>query len=387
MNSNQIGISIIMPLYNKINFVHDSIKSVLSQSFKNWELVVVDDGSIDGSGDVVKHMSNGNKNIKYFYQENKDQLHAINFGIDNSTGRLIMILHADDCLVDSCLERMYYQLINSLSDGLFSSYMIMNESGKVLKITQCIKKFNCNIELIKCLINYGSNSIGDPFFIKRESIEQLRKNYLENNLIYYFNYKDLNNSLKLEATQCWYKYRVFDGNYANSEVGSFVLYTGQIRTVSYLIKHISIRSWAINRYCFKLIKIFKLFYWFITTSKINFNNLTKYFKHMRIALRRNEVAVILLENIIFSLEARMKLKNFDKVLIVENIGEVYKGADARYVYNNLILKKNVNSLYYKLFNEQYTQIECKAEYYDYIQSALDFYSLYTPVFIKDGSCG
>lgn len=101
--SNNYQISIVIPVYNASTFIHESIKSVLNQSYKNIELILVNDGSTDKSWNVLKKYKNKYKNIKIVSQKNHGAGVARNVGIDIASGDYIMFLDADDFLhVGTC---------------------------------------------------------------------------------------------------------------------------------------------------------------------------------------------------------------------------------------------------------------------------------------------
>lgn len=101
--------SVVIPLYNKGNHVIDTINSVLMQTFTEFELIVVDDGSTDNSLDIVKQIKD--KRIKVFEQSNSGVSVARNTGIQKSTGEYICFLDADDYW-----ENNYLETINRLTD-------------------------------------------------------------------------------------------------------------------------------------------------------------------------------------------------------------------------------------------------------------------------------
>ncbi|MFH2013294.1 MAG: glycosyltransferase [Pseudomonadota bacterium] len=86
-------ISVIIPTYNRANFIEEAIESVLSQSYKDFELIVVDDGSTDETGKLVQRYG---ERIFYIYQNKKGVSHARNTGIKNSSGEYIAFLDSDD---------------------------------------------------------------------------------------------------------------------------------------------------------------------------------------------------------------------------------------------------------------------------------------------------
>lgn len=99
-------VSVITPVYNHGSFVGRSIESLISQSYSNWELVVVDDGSTDNSAEVVQ--SYKDPRIKYIHQENqgvKKLAHTINRGMSFTSGELVTMLPSDDTWPSYRLEK------------------------------------------------------------------------------------------------------------------------------------------------------------------------------------------------------------------------------------------------------------------------------------------
>jgi glycosyltransferase involved in cell wall biosynthesis len=89
-------VSVIMPAYNAANYIAESIESVINQSYPHWELLVVDDGSTDDTATIVKRFGATDQRIKYLYQQNGRQGKARNLAIQNSNGKYIAFLDADD---------------------------------------------------------------------------------------------------------------------------------------------------------------------------------------------------------------------------------------------------------------------------------------------------
>ena len=105
MNKEHPLVSVIIPTYNRANILSQAILSVISQSYQNWELIIVDDGSTDNTKNVVEEFTKSDKRIKYIYQENKGQPSAMNTGIKNSAGYFIAFLDDDDQWMSRKLEK------------------------------------------------------------------------------------------------------------------------------------------------------------------------------------------------------------------------------------------------------------------------------------------
>ena len=96
--------SIILPVYNGESFLERCIKSILSQSFTDFELIIVDDGSQDDSLQICQQFAEKDKRISVIHQENKGLSGARNTGLDNCSGEYIIFIDCDDSIKGNLLE-------------------------------------------------------------------------------------------------------------------------------------------------------------------------------------------------------------------------------------------------------------------------------------------
>lgn len=123
-------VSVIIPTYNHARYVGEAIESVLSQSYQDFEIVVVNDGSKDNTVEVIKPYAN---RIRYFEQENKGSAAARNFGISQARGELLAFLDSDDAWLPLKLERQIAELDHDLKLGFVSSgTYVIDEVGSVI---------------------------------------------------------------------------------------------------------------------------------------------------------------------------------------------------------------------------------------------------------------
>ena len=97
-------ISVIIPLYNKEHYIQKTLQSVLTQTYQNWEAIIIDDGSTDNSANIVR--ATIDSRIKFFQQENRGVSYTRNRAIDMATGDFIAFLDADDEWMKDYLEKM-----------------------------------------------------------------------------------------------------------------------------------------------------------------------------------------------------------------------------------------------------------------------------------------
>ncbi len=99
-------VSIIMPVYNTKAYLEKAVRSVMDQTWQNWELLLVDDGSTDGSADLCDRLAGQDKRIRVFHQENHGVSVARNTGLEAAVGSAIAFLDSDDYYEPSCLETL-----------------------------------------------------------------------------------------------------------------------------------------------------------------------------------------------------------------------------------------------------------------------------------------
>lgn len=126
--------SVIIPTFNRAHLLGKAIQSVMDQTFTDWELIVVDDGSTDHTAGVVHSFED--RRIRYYYQENQELNAARNAGIDFSTGKYICILDDDDHFLPDHLECFYRNIISRKTPvAIFRNGLIISmESGKTIRI-------------------------------------------------------------------------------------------------------------------------------------------------------------------------------------------------------------------------------------------------------------
>lgn len=130
--------SIIVPLYNKAPFIRKALESIASQTFKDWELIIVDDGSTDNSLEVVNEyirdvlcvMCDVCKNVRVIHQTNSGVAAARNRGVAESHGEFVCFLDADDRWEPTFLEEIDRMIAEYPDAGIYASNYIYYKPGK-----------------------------------------------------------------------------------------------------------------------------------------------------------------------------------------------------------------------------------------------------------------
>ena len=106
-------ISIIIPAYNVEKYIEETLRSIAKQTFSDFEVLVIDDGSDDGTFDIVKSIASQDRRIKIYTQDNSGQGKARNTGIDNAQGEYLTFVDSDDLVLPDYLSTMYKKMVSN----------------------------------------------------------------------------------------------------------------------------------------------------------------------------------------------------------------------------------------------------------------------------------
>lgn len=156
--------SVVIPTYNRAEFIRKTIESVLIQSLRDFEIIVVDDGSTDNTEAVVKSVAS-NK-IRYYKKENSERAATRNFGAKVSTGIYVNFLDSDDVIYPHHLQSAKKFSEANVNAAIFHlGYDIKDEHGKLLRSV-------ANIQFINQQILSGNILSCNGVFIRKECIMQ-----------------------------------------------------------------------------------------------------------------------------------------------------------------------------------------------------------------------
>lgn len=260
-------VSVIMPTYNDCISIEETLDSLMMQTHKNWELVIVDDGSTDETKEVVemyKEKKDIENKIKYIYQDNGDQLNAILNGIQYLTGDYIYLLHSDDLLAsrdvfEKCIN---YMEKHEECDALTGDLTIIDENSNITG-TQKIEKYKKNDYILAVQeLWLGRNLYVDFAFHRAETFfNQVKNNYIIWNTPYWIDFNN-GNPYMLNVQKADFnllKYRIHSGNYVNSYMGKLNVINGELRTLVYLMKYYNLPAYKLQYFIFRTFNKLKLF--------------------------------------------------------------------------------------------------------------------------------
>lgn len=148
-------VSVVIANYNSEKYIQSAIQSILNQTYQNFELIIIDDCSTDGSLSLIKTIANKDSRIRVIEQhENKGVTFTRQNGLQNANGKYVAILDADDIALPTRLEEQVSVLEKLLDVVLVTShYKVINERGKVKRK---IKKVHTNEAAIKWFMTFGN---------------------------------------------------------------------------------------------------------------------------------------------------------------------------------------------------------------------------------------
>ena len=174
-------VSIVTPMYNGERFVSQTIESVLSQTYQDWEMLIVDDGSKDNSAAIVEGYARKDSRVKLIRQSNGGSASARNHALREARGRYVCFLDADDLWDSTFLEKQLNFLRQKDAGIVYASYRRINERGEeILRPFIVPGRVNykgllktCSISCLTAL--FDREKTGENFF--DESLRSLRDDF------------------------------------------------------------------------------------------------------------------------------------------------------------------------------------------------------------------
>lgn len=171
MNSNKL-ISVIIPSYNSGKYLEKALKSVIKQSYKNLEIIIINDGSTDNTEEIVKNWQKKDKRIRYLeHKKNLGLSAARNNAIKIAKGEYFALLDADDVWLAQKIEIQLQKALRENADLVFSNWYFWEPEKEILKIFSStpIKKFE-NLFYLFIKKNLGSPSTA---LIKKSNLAKI----------------------------------------------------------------------------------------------------------------------------------------------------------------------------------------------------------------------
>ena len=164
MNDKEKLVSIVLPIYNGEKYMRQSIESVINQTYKNWELIIIDDCSSDNTPIIAKEYAENDNRIRYYRNETNLKLpRGLNRGFSLSKGEYLTWTSDDNLYLPTAIERMVMALITENADFVFATCDVIDENGNIIEIIKAPKDYKRAI--------IGGDFVGACFLYTRKVYE------------------------------------------------------------------------------------------------------------------------------------------------------------------------------------------------------------------------
>ena len=171
-------VSVIMPAYNGEQYIRQAIESMLAQTYSNWELIIVDDGSTDNTAQIISSIKD--QRIIYVYQENRGQAAALNRGLDLSTGEYVTTLDVDDWFTRESLESRAEFLDNHPEyDAVYGEGIFCDRDGSELKRFSELRNGDISGNVFDVMLSNSFFGTGANVMIRKHALQMYRLRYDE----------------------------------------------------------------------------------------------------------------------------------------------------------------------------------------------------------------
>lgn len=179
--SDNIQISVVLPIYNVANYLDECVKSVLNQSYADFELILVDDGSTDGSQTLCDQYKQKDKRIIVIHQKNGGLSSARNTGIKCAHGKYIALIDSDDYIAYDYIEQLYNAIVENSADISMCDFQKVTEDSKLKEIKILDQSENKHLildkeETIKEVYNGNFHGIDFVSWAKMYKLDLFREN-------------------------------------------------------------------------------------------------------------------------------------------------------------------------------------------------------------------
>lgn len=223
INEEYFLISIVIPVYNAEKYLEQCLNSIKNQTYKNFEVILVNDGSDDNSENICKSFSEEDARFKYFTKSNGGASSARNFGLDNVTGDYITFIDADDWVDENHLEVLINNIKDNNSDMAVSSikkfdmsnnfhFRMYSNQEKYLLNYNKLNREEFLVTLPKLILANNSYKIAVSKLFKKELVSDVRFDesivYVEDLEFFFKIYNNINSISYIDEVT--YVYRLHD---------------------------------------------------------------------------------------------------------------------------------------------------------------------------------
>ncbi len=384
LGKKQVKISVLIPAYNSAKTIVEALESIKNQTYQNWEIILINDGSQDETEEILRrYLGNTKLPLKYTKQTHHNYFKAIRHGLKYASGEIIFVLDADKILFN---QNVFYRAISTIlgekCDGMFVGIRAMYQRLKDGKFHLVRPYYRNEVSLIKTALGLGKNIYTNYAFWRREIFEtSVYENYLINGMPVWYNAENNLGLRVVNGNFVGLKYRVSKkvnlGDNSLKQNNSKTLFelSTNLRTLHHIVSRINVPAYSTQATLYNLI------------NRLHIASLyPSIFKQGQTSLK--EITPLVVKNIKDSELDNVYLKtivdfsnNFDpqktaKIVIPKGT-KIYWGTEID-EFSNKLSKNMLDQFYYdlmKIISQGTTIYKIKKDDQKKLEQILDFFTI------------
>ena len=384
LGKKQVKISVLIPAYNSAKTIVEALESIKNQTYQNWEIILINDGSQDETEEILRrYLGNTKLSLKYTKQTHHNYFKAIRHGLKYASGEIIFVLDADKILFN---QNVFYRAVSTIlgekCDGMFVGIRAMYQRLKDGKFHLVRPYYRNEVSLIKTALGLGKNIYTNYAFWRREIFEtSVYENYLINGMPVWYNAENNLGLRVVNGNFVGLKYRVSKkanlGDNPLKQNNSKTLFelSTNLRTLHHIVSRINVPAYSTQATLYNLI------------NRLHIASLyPSIFKQGQTSLK--EITPLVVKNIKDSELDNVYLKtivdfsnNFDpqkttKIVIPKGT-KIYWGTEID-EFSNKLSKNMLDQFYYdlmKIISQGTTIYKIKKDDQKKLEQILDFFTI------------
>lgn len=262
LGKKQVKISVLIPAYNSSKTIVEALESIKNQTYQNWEIILINDGSQDETETILRrYLGNTKLPLKYTKQTHHNYFKAIRHGLKYASGEIIFVLDADKILFN---QNVFYRAVSTIlgekCDGMFVGIRAMYQRLKDGKFHLVRPYYRNEVSLIKTALGLGTNIYTNYAFWRREIFEtSVYENYLINGMPAWYNAENNLGLRVVNGNFVGLKYRVSKkvnlGDNPLKQNNSKTLFelSTNLRTLHHIVSRINVPAYSTQATLYNLI--------------------------------------------------------------------------------------------------------------------------------------
>ena len=384
LGKKQVKISVLIPAYNSAKTIVEALESIKNQTYQNWEIILINDGSQDETEEILRrYLGNTKLSLKYTKQTHHNYFKAIRHGLKYASGEIIFVLDADKILFN---QNVFYRAVSTIlgekCDGMFVGIRAMYQRLKDGKFHLVRPYYRNEVSLIKTALGLGKNIYTNYAFWRREIFEtSVYENYLINGMPVWYNAENNLGLRVVNGNFVGLKYRVSKkanlGDNPLKQNNSKTLFelSTNLRTLHHIVSRINVPAYSTQATLYDLINRLHIASLYPSIFKQGQTSLKEITPLVTKNIKNSELNNIYLKTIAdFS-------NNFDpqktaKIAIPKGT-KIYWGTEID-EFSNKLSKNMLDQFYYdlmKIISQGTTIYKIKKDDQKKLEQILDFFTI------------